>query len=210
MDSVHDSSLQPCAKSAPHQVRRRFSQAHRPGLCVCFQRPNHIVIQVKRGPHASQDGTRSHVMSMLLRGCHRQQFDAPGPGLAPGRLLYILYFPRSSSFSPSRYLRNSSAVTRSDILAACFEFFSTSSSTNIGQSTRSASASASDGRESMLITSPLRSSQITAKKVSSRSSVTTTLCTCVSKPVSTFLIKSCVIGRGALTFSISSAIAFAS
>jgi hypothetical protein len=59
---------------------------------------------------------------------------------------YILYFPRSSSFSPSRYFRSSSEVTRSDIFAACFEFFSTSSSTNIGQSTRSASASASDGR----------------------------------------------------------------
>src|SRR5580700_7215085 len=75
---------------------------------------------------------------------------------------YILYFPRSSSFKPSRYFRNSSAVTRSDIFAACFEFFNTISSTKIGQSTRSASASASDGRESMLITSPLRSSQITA------------------------------------------------
>src|SRR5580700_7765007 len=75
---------------------------------------------------------------------------------------YILYFPRSSSFSPSRYFRNSSAVTRSDPFAACFEFFSTSSSTKIGQSTRSASASASDGRESILTTSPLRSNQITA------------------------------------------------
>src|SRR5579872_1580530 len=75
---------------------------------------------------------------------------------------YILYFPKSSSPSPSRYFRNSSLVTRSDMLAASFEVFNTTSSTKIGQSTRSASASASDGRESMLITSPPRSSQITA------------------------------------------------
>jgi len=53
-------------------------------------------------------------------------------------------------------------VTRSETLAATFEFFNTSSSTKIGQSTRSASASASDGRESMLIGCPSRSIQITA------------------------------------------------
>src|SRR3982075_4425558 len=74
---------------------------------------------------------------------------------------YILYFPRSSSLSPSNHLRSSSVETRSDALAASFEFFSTISSTKIGQSTRSARASASDGRESMLITSPPRSSQMT-------------------------------------------------
>ena len=38
-------------------------------------------------------------------------------------------------------------------------------------------AIASDGRESMLMTLPSRSIQITAKKVSSRSSLTTILCT---------------------------------
>src|SRR5450631_594097 len=75
---------------------------------------------------------------------------------------YILYFPRSSSFRPSRYFRNSSLVTRSDMFAASFEVFSTISSTKIGQSTRRASASASEGRESMLIISPPRSSQMTA------------------------------------------------
>src|SRR5215831_2994965 len=75
---------------------------------------------------------------------------------------YILYFPKSSSFSPSSHLRRSSLVTRSDMLAASLEVFSTPSSTKMGQSTRSAKASASDGRESMLITSPPRSSQITA------------------------------------------------
>src|SRR5260370_28757929 len=123
---------------------------------------------------------------------------------------YILYRPRSSSFRPSSHLRSSSLVTRSDEVAACFEVFRTSSSTKIGQSTRNASASASEGRESTLTTRPSRSIQITAKNVSSRSSVTTTLCTCVSSPVSTFLIRSCVIGRGVFTFSISSAIAFAS
>src|ERR1700722_15609800 len=74
---------------------------------------------------------------------------------------YILYFPMSSSFRPSRYLRSSSLVTRS-ALAASLEVFSTPSSTKIGQSTRSANANASDGRESMLITSPPRSNQMTA------------------------------------------------
>src|SRR6516165_2327436 len=75
---------------------------------------------------------------------------------------YILYFPRSSSFSPSSHFRSSSLVTRSDILVASFEVFRTDSSTKIGQSTRNARASASEGRESMLMTSPPRSSQMTA------------------------------------------------
>src|SRR5580658_518079 len=75
---------------------------------------------------------------------------------------YILYLPRSSSFRPSSHLRNSSLLTRSLMLAASFEFFNTTSSTKMGQSQRSASASASDGRESIEITSPPRSSQITA------------------------------------------------
>src|SRR5579864_7994472 len=90
------------------------------------------------------------------------------------------------------------------------EFFRTSSSTKIGQSTRNASASASLGRESMLINSPSRSTQISAKNVSSRKSFTTIFCTCTSSPSSTFFKRSWVIGRGVDTFSISSAIALAS
>src|SRR4249919_1952268 len=83
---------------------------------------------------------------------------------------YILYRPRSSSFRPSSHLRRSSEEIRSAAVLATLEVFSTSSSTKIGQSRRNASASASDGRESMLITLPSRSIQITAKNVSSRSS----------------------------------------
>src|SRR5215472_3364043 len=83
-------------------------------------------------------------------------------GLKPAVGCYILYFPKSSSFNPSSHFLSSSLVTRSDMLAARFEVFSTTSSTKIGQSTRSANASASDGRESIEITSPPRSSQITA------------------------------------------------
>src|SRR5215831_7308427 len=80
----------------------------------------------------------------------------------------------------------------------------------MGQSRRKASASASEGRESMLMTLPSRSIQITAKNVSSRSSFTTILWTCVSRPISRFLIRSCVMGRGVVTFSISRAMALAS
>src|SRR5882724_6590493 len=80
----------------------------------------------------------------------------------------------------------------------------------MGQSRRKASARASEGRESMLMTLPSRSIQMTAKKVSSRSSFTTILWTCVSRPISRFLIRSWVMGRGVVTFSISSAMAFAS
>src|SRR5215469_610035 len=79
-----------------------------------------------------------------------------------GRNSYILYFPRSSSFRPSSHFRSSSLVTRSDMFAASFEVLRTVSSTKIGQSTRSARARASEGRESMLMTSPPRSSQMTA------------------------------------------------
>src|SRR5258708_21512873 len=75
---------------------------------------------------------------------------------------YILYLARSSSLSQSNHFRSSSVETRSDALAASFEFFSPISSTKMGQSMRRARASASDGRESMLITSPPRSSQMTA------------------------------------------------
>src|SRR5205823_12497033 len=77
-------------------------------------------------------------------------------------LNHILYLPKSSSFSPSSHLRSSSLVTREASLVASLEFFNTSSSTKIGQSTRRAKARASEGRESMLITWPSRSSQITA------------------------------------------------
>src|SRR5208282_3111923 len=80
----------------------------------------------------------------------------------PKSLRYILYLPISSSFRPSSHLRSSSLVILSGMLVASFELFRTRSSTKIGQSTRSASASASDGRESMLTTSPSRSSQMTA------------------------------------------------
>src|ERR1019366_103029 len=75
---------------------------------------------------------------------------------------HILYLPRSSSPRSSSHLRSSSLFTAGTALAACFELFRTSSSTKMGQSTRNASASASDGRESMLTTWPSLSSQITA------------------------------------------------
>src|SRR4030081_712936 len=74
---------------------------------------------------------------------------------------YILYLPRSSSPRSSSHFRNSSLLTAGTGFADCLEFFRTSSSTKIGQSTRKASASASDGRESMLMTCPSLSSQIT-------------------------------------------------
>ena len=50
----------------------------------------------------------------------------------------------------------------SDVAPAFFEVFSTSSSTKIGQSTRRARASASEGRESTLMMWPSRSIQMTA------------------------------------------------
>jgi len=53
-------------------------------------------------------------------------------------------------------------VLRSEMALDTFEFFNTISSTKIGQSTRSAKASASLGRESIVIISPSRSTQISA------------------------------------------------
>ena len=50
----------------------------------------------------------------------------------------------------------------SDAVVAILEFFRTSSSTKMGQSTRKASANASEGRESILTMRPSRSNQITA------------------------------------------------
>ena len=55
-------------------------------------------------------------------------------------------------------------MRRSELLAATFEDLRTSSSTKIGQSTRRASAKASEGRESMLMMRPSRSTQMTAKE----------------------------------------------
>src|SRR5690348_11075119 len=106
----------------------------------------------------SEAGLRSRWEDLIRKSPDWREPEAK----AGGRLLYILYFPKSSSFNPSSHLRNSSLVTRSDMFAASFEVFSTISSTKIGQSTRNANASASDGRESIEITSPPRSSQITA------------------------------------------------
>src|SRR5437899_1768438 len=65
----------------------------------------------------------------------------------------------------------------------------------MGQSSRKASANASLGRESTLINSPSRSSQITAEKVSSLSSLTTILRKPVPNPSSWLLSTSCVMGR---------------
>src|SRR5260221_4300158 len=80
---------------------------------------------------------------------------------------HIRYLPRSSSFRPSSHLRSSSLVAGSEALADFLEVFKTSSSTKMGQSTRKASARASDGRESTLITRPSRSIQITPRNESS-------------------------------------------
>src|SRR5208337_2441170 len=123
---------------------------------------------------------------------------------------HILYRPRSSSLNPSSQFRNCSFVLRSASAVDTFELFSTCSSTKIGQSIRNASANASLGRESMLINSPSRSTQISAKKVSSRRSLTTIFCTRTSSPKNTFFSRSWVMGRGVCTFSISSAMALAS
>ena len=56
----------------------------------------------------------------------------------------------------------SPARRETDTALAVLEFFRTESSTKIGQSSRSARASASLGRESTLISSPSRSSQMSA------------------------------------------------
>ena len=87
----------------------------------------------------------------------------------------------------------------------------TSASTKIGQSARSAKAIASEGRESSIMGDPsLVCISMTAKKVLSRSSVTTTRSTCRPSSTIRFRRRSCVIGLGGAIFSISSAIAFAS
>src|SRR5580692_12627375 len=99
---------------------------------------------------------------MSDNGYYVNRTEQKAPPVQSSAPAYILYFPISSSPRPSRYFRNSSLVTRSVMLAASFDVFNTPSSTKMGQSTRSASASASEGRESMLMTSPPRSSQITA------------------------------------------------
>src|SRR5262245_38192678 len=62
--------------------------------------------------------------------------------------VHILYLPRSSSFMFSSQRFSSSLLMRSCAVAWLLEFFSTSSSTKIGQSIRSARARASLGRES--------------------------------------------------------------
>src|SRR5579862_4654816 len=56
---------------------------------------------------------------------------------------YILYLPKSSSPNPSNHFFSSSFDVLSAIALNIFEFLITSSSTNIGQSRRNASASAS-------------------------------------------------------------------
>ena len=100
--------------------------------------------------------------------------------------------------------------TFSETAAESLDDFSTESSTKMGQSRRSARASASLGRESTEISSPSRCTQITAKNVSSLQLVHYHFRMPASRPSSRVLMRSCVIGRGVETFSISSAIAFAS
>ena len=72
----------------------------------------------------------------------------------------------------------------------------TSSAAKIGAPERTASASASLGRESISISRPLTDSVIDAKKVFSRSSVTATCVQLTSSSPSTSTSRSCVIGRG--------------
>src|ERR1700756_4123039 len=75
---------------------------------------------------------------------------------------YILQRPRAPSERPSSTVRGCPLVVRSESWLEILEFLSTSSSTKIGQSTRNARASASLGRESMVIICPSRSTQISA------------------------------------------------
>ncbi len=72
-------------------------------------------------------------------------------------LPYILYLPKSSGFRFSSHFLISSGELRSAdrlVVAVLADLESTSSVTNIGESVRSASAIASDGRESTVITFP--------------------------------------------------------
>ena len=72
----------------------------------------------------------------------------------------------------------------------------TSSAAKIGAPERTASASASLGRESISSSRPLTASVIEAKKVLSRSSVTATCVQRTSSSPSMSTSRSCVIGRG--------------
>src|SRR5215468_661962 len=86
----------------------------------------------------------------------------------------------------------------------------TSSSTKMGAATRRASAMASEGRESTAISAEPSWRWITAKKVFSRRSLTSTLTTRASIDSRMFLIRSWVMGRGVGIFSSSRAMALAS
>src|SRR5262249_35479559 len=74
----------------------------------------------------------------------------------------------------------------------------TSSSTKMGAPTRSASAMASEGRESTVISSSPSRRWIRAKNVLSRRSLTTIFSTLASTDSRMFLIRSWVMGRGDL------------
>ena len=74
------------------------------------------------------------------------------------------------------------------------------SATKIGASVRTASASASEGRESTSISLPSTASVITAWKVFSRSWVTATLDTVAFSSLSIEVTRSCVIGRAVGVF----------
>src|SRR5262249_32276758 len=140
-----------------------------------------------------------------------EERDPPRPAQA------LLNFSKSSGLmfcSHSLSRSGSSAFTGSAppsfATSRVFALRTTSSSTKIGAATRSASAIASDGRESTVYScSPIWRYR-TAKKVLSRRSVTTTFTTRASIASRMFLIRSCVIGRGVAIFSSSSAIALAS
>src|SRR6185503_5000676 len=134
---------------------------------------------------------------------------------APPSPQALLYFSKSSGLmfcSHSRSCSGSSAFIGSPSLATSIlpALGNTSSSTKMGAATRSASAMASDGRESTVYSAPPSLRWSTAKNVFSLRSVTTTFTTWASSDSRMFLMRSCVICRAVAIFSSSSAMALAS
>src|SRR5438132_10966620 len=117
-----------------------------------------------------------------------------------------MFSSHSRRRSGSSVFRPSVSLVTSTLLA----FRTTSSSTKIGAATRSASAIASDGRESTVISDSPTRTWSTAKKVFSLRSFTTILLTWASSASRMFFMRSWVIGRGVAIFSSSSEIALAS